>query len=155
MKLKILWPGKSRNENIRDLQALYLGRINQIEKCDLVETRAAKGVSERFVSRIKEIEAAGLEKHFKDDYIVCLFHKGKEMNSIEFARFLEKTASDSIRTITFVVGGFLGLDERILNRANSLFSISKMTFSHELCRVILLEQIYRSLTILRGMHYAK
>ena len=117
--------------------------------------KEAKGIPERFASRIKEIEAAGLEEHFKDDYVIGLFDEGKEMNSVEFASFLEKLASTSVRAITFVVGGFLGLEERVLRRADFLLSLSRMTLSHELSRIMLLEQIYRSLTIIRGKKYAK
>jgi len=74
---------------------------------------------------------------------------------MEFARFLEKMASGSSQVITFVIGGFLGLEERILKRAKFLLSLSKMTFSHELIHHLFLEQIYRSLTIIKGSHYAK
>lgn len=74
---------------------------------------------------------------------------------MKFARFLEKMASGSSQVITFVIGGFLGLEERILKRANFLLSLSKMTFYHELIHLLLLEQIYRSLTIIKGSHYAK
>ena len=77
------------------------------------------------------------------------------MNSDEFSRFLEKIAANSARTITFVVGGFLGLEERSAKKADFLLSLSKMTLSHELSRVMLLEQIYRSLSILKGRKYAK
>jgi len=126
-----------------------------MEFCQIIQTKEAKGIEEKFADKIKEIEAKSLEKHFRDDYIICLFDGGKEMSSLEFARFLKNLTSSSTREITFVVGGFLGLSERILKRANSLFSISKMTFSHELSRIILLEQIYRALTIHRGKHYAK
>ena len=155
MKLKILWPGKTRNIEIRSLQEFYLRRISQLAPCELIETKEAKGIPERFASKIKKIEAFGLEKYFKDDYIICLFHEGKEMSSIEFARFLEKIVSSSTRVISFVVGGFLGLEERILKRADFLFSLSQMTFSHELSRIMLLEQIYRSLTTIRRKKYAK
>ena len=77
------------------------------------------------------------------------------MNSEEFAHFLDRTSISSARAITFVVGGFLGLAERVLERADTLLSLSKMTFSHELSRLMVLEQIYRSLTIARGKQYAK
>ncbi len=155
MKLRVLWPGKTRNADIKKLQDYYLRRINQIESCELVETKEVKGIPEKEGERIKEIEAQGLEKHFKDDYIICLFDRGKEMNSEEFAHFLERTSESSARSVTFVVGGFLGLAERVLNRADTLLSLSKMTFSHELSRIMVLEQIYRSLTIARGKQYAK
>jgi 23S rRNA (pseudouridine1915-N3)-methyltransferase len=155
VRLKILWPGKTRNADIKNLQDYYLRKINQIENCELIETKEVKGLSEKEGERIKEIEAQGLEKHFKDDYIICLFDRGKEMNSEEFARFLERTSLSSARAVTFVVGGFLGLAERMLDRADTLLSLSKMTFSHELSRIMVLEQIYRSLTIARGKQYAK
>ena len=109
MRIKILWPGKTRNALIRQLQEHYLQRINRLEHCEIIETKEAKGISEKQENRIKEIELEGLEKHLKNDYIICLFDKGKEMNSQEFARFLERTAESSSRTVTFVSGGFLGL----------------------------------------------
>ena len=121
----------------------------------MIETKEARGFSDKYGQKIRGIEADALEKHIKDEYIICLFDRGKEMDSEEFARFLEQTAASAASCITFVVGGFLGLAERILKRADLLLSLSKMTFSHELTRVVLLEQIYRSLTIMKGRHYAK
>jgi 23S rRNA (pseudouridine1915-N3)-methyltransferase len=153
--MRILWPGKTRNALLKQLQEHYLRRINQLEPCEVIETKEAKGIPERQESRIKEIESEGLEKHLKNDYIICLFDKGKEMNSHEFARFLEKTTENSTRAVTFVAGGFLGLAERMILRADFLLSLSKMTFSHELSRVMLLEQLYRSLSIAKGRQYAK
>jgi 23S rRNA (pseudouridine1915-N3)-methyltransferase len=155
VKIKVLWPGKTRNSDLRNLQDYYLRRINQIENCEIIETKDVKGISEKDGDRIKKLEAERLEKHFKDDYIICLFHKGKEMSSEELARFLERVSAGSARAVTFVVGGFLGLAERVLERADTHLSLSKMTFSHELSRVMVLEQIYRSLTIARGKQYAK
>jgi len=155
VKLKVLWPGKTRNADLRNLQDYYLRRINQIERCEIIETKNVKGLSEKDGERIKDLEAERLEKHFKDDYIICLFDKGKEMSSEELARFLEKISAGSARAVTFVVGGFLGMAERVLERADTHLSLSKMTFSHELSRIMLLEQIYRSLTIARGKQYAK
>ncbi len=155
MKLKIVWPGKTRNKSLRDLQEVYLEKINRLEDCSLVETKEARGYSDKHGQKIRGIEADALEKTIRGDYIICLFDRGKEMNSEEFARFLEETGSSAAQCITFVVGGFLGLAERILKSADFLLSLSKMTFSHELTRVVLLEQIYRSLTIMKGRHYAK
>lgn len=137
------------------MQEFYLERIHELAPCELIETREARGIEERFGERIKEVEAQGLEKHFKDDYIICLFDEGKEMSSLDFARFLEKLLLTSQRPITFVIGGFLGLKDRILKSADTVLSLSKMTFSHELCRVIILEQIYRSLARIRGKQYPK
>jgi 23S rRNA (pseudouridine1915-N3)-methyltransferase len=155
MRLRILWPGKTRNRDIQNLQEFYLGRINQLEKCEIIETKTSKGIPERFAQKIKEIEASGLEKHFENHYIICLFHEGKDMSSVELAQFLKTVSSSSAQVVTFVVGGFLGLEERILKRADALLSLSRMTFSHELSRVMLLEQIYRALMIIKGRQYAK
>lgn len=154
MKLKIIWPGRTKTREWRSLQDFYLGRIRRLGPCSLVETKEVKGLEDSQAEKIKEIEARHLEKHFQDDYIICLFDKGREMDSAELAKFLGKQAASS-RRITFVVGGFAGLAQRILKRADLVLSLSRLTFSHELCRVVLLEQIYRALTILKGMHYAK
>ncbi len=154
MRLKVIWPGKTKNKEWRALQEFYLARIRQLEPCVLVETKEAKGLEDRYAERIKEIEAKNLEKHLEDDYIICLFDEGQEMSSKDFARFLEKRSLTS-RGTTFVVGGFAGLAERIIKRADFLLALSRLTFSHELCRVALLEQIYRGLTIMKGKHYAK
>jgi 23S rRNA (pseudouridine1915-N3)-methyltransferase len=154
MRLRIIWPGKTKNRELRTLEEFYLARIRQLEPCDLVETKEAKGLDDRQAAKIKDIEAKNLEKHIKDDYIICLFDQGQEMSSEDFAKFLEKRSLTSRRS-TFVVGGFAGLAEKIIKRADLLLALSRMTFSHELCRVVLLEQIYRSLTIMKGRHYAK
>lgn len=137
------------------MEESYLKRINRIEKCEIIATKEAKGLSEKESGRIKKIEAEGLEKYFQDDYIICLYDKGKEMNSVEFTRFLRRLATGPSKAVCFVVGGFLGLEEGLLKKAQTVLSLSRMTFSHELCRVMLLEQIYRSLAVLNGRHYAK
>ncbi len=155
MKLKILWPGRTRNREIKALQDDLLKKISRLNRCELIETKEARGIEERHEHKIMDIEAQGLEKYFDNDYIICLSDKGKEMSSEEFARFLSKLTTHSSRAATFVVGGFLGLDKRIIQKADFLLALSKMTFSHELIRLFLLEQIYRSLTLVKGQCYAK
>jgi 23S rRNA (pseudouridine1915-N3)-methyltransferase len=155
MKITIVWPGRTRNRDIQKVQDYYIGKISRLSKCELVITKEARGIDEKNEKKIKATEAEGLEKHFGNDYIICLTDKGREMNSMEFARFLNDLRIRSGRGVLFVVGGFLGLDERLLKRADLRFSLSKMTFSHELIRPVLLEQIYRSLTIMKGKKYAK
>lgn len=153
-RLRILWPGKTRTREWKTLQEFYLARIRQLEPCELVEVKEARGLEDRQAEKIMQIEAKNLEKHFRDDYIICLFDRGKEMSSEDLARLIgERTASP--RPMAFVVGGFAGLAAGVLERADLRLSLSRMTFSHELCRVALLEQIYRGLTILKGKRYAK
>ncbi|OGD23163.1 MAG: hypothetical protein A2Y69_12035 [Candidatus Aminicenantes bacterium RBG_13_59_9] len=154
MTIKFLWPGRTRNRHLRGLQDEYMDRIGRLASCRLVETREAGGMPESEKARILDVEARGLEKHLANDYIICLFDQGKEMTSEELARFLERHGSAS-RPLTFICGGFLGLAERVIDRAKTRLSLSRLTFSHELARVVLLEQVYRGLTILKGKHYAK
>ena len=155
MKLRFLWPGKTRQAPYREIIAENVKRLGGLIPCEILETAEARGVDERFKDRILDIEARGLEKHFKDDYIVCLIDEGRDMSSGEFARFFERRAAGPHKSVTFVVGGFLGLAQRIVDRADLRMSVSKMTFSHELCRIMLMEQIYRSMSILKGRAYAK
>jgi 23S rRNA (pseudouridine1915-N3)-methyltransferase len=155
MRLKFLWPGRTKSPEIRVLQEAYLAKIKAYAGCEIVETRGARGMSEKLEEKIKETEAKGIEKHLGDGFVICLTDRGKEMTSQEFAGFLGRREQESSRPPTFVVGGFLGLAERLLGRADFQLSLSRMTFSHELCRIVLMEQIYRALTIMRGHQYAK
>ncbi len=154
MRIRVLWPGKTRKREWRALEEFYLERIRQLESCELMETKEARGLKEKAVEKIREIEAQGLEKHLRDDYIICLSEEGKQLSSVEFAKLLSRLAALP-QPVTFVVGGFSGLAPRIRQRAALVLSLSRMTFTHELSRVALLEQIYRALTIRKGMHYAK
>jgi 23S rRNA (pseudouridine1915-N3)-methyltransferase len=155
MLIRILWPGRTKTEAVRLLEAFYFKRISGLFPCEIVETETVRGLNEKDVEKILEIDAKGLEKRLKDDYIVCLLDKGNEMNSTEFARFLEARAVAGTRSLAFIAGGFLGLAPRILARASLRLSLSRMTFSHELCRAILLEQIYRGASLVKGRSYAK
>jgi 23S rRNA (pseudouridine1915-N3)-methyltransferase len=155
MRLRFLWPGKTKGPEFRGLQGFYEARIRTLASVEIIETREARGLEERHVAKIKDLEARGLEKHLDGAYVICLDGRGKEMTSDELAAFLRRHGREAGRTVAFVVGGFLGLADRIVERANMTLSLSRMTFSHELARVVLLEQVYRALTIVGGRHYAK
>jgi 23S rRNA (pseudouridine1915-N3)-methyltransferase len=155
MRLKFLWPGKTKSPELRGLQGYYESRIKSLAACEVVETRTARGLEEKLAVKIKDFEARGLEKHLDGAYVVCLDDQGREMTSDEFARFLRGRRSESGRPLAFVVGGFLGLADRLVERADMKLALSRMTFSHELARVLLLEQVYRALTVVGGRHYAK
>ena len=155
MTVKLLWPGKMKSVEAAGLQAHYLQRISRLNPVRLIETPTPRGLHEKQSGKILDLEAEGLEKHLDNDYIVCLFDRGQEMNSAELARFFERRAAESTRSVAFLVGGFLGLAPRILDRADLKLSLSRMTFSHELCRIMLLEQIYRAFSLMKGRSYAK
>lgn len=87
------------------------------------------------------------------DYLVALDERGKEFTSEQLASFLQQRTNESVKQLVFVIGGAYGLDARILNRANMQWSLSKLTFPHQLVRLILTEQVYRACTILRNEKY--
>ena len=155
MRIKFLWPGRTKSPELRGLLGFYEARIRPFAACEVIETRAARGLGEELAGRIKEIEAAGFEKHLDGAYVISLDDRGKEMTSDELAVFLRRRETDPGKPLAFVVGGFLGLADRILEKADMRMSLSRLTFSHELARVMLLEQIYRALTVIGGRYYAK
>lgn len=89
----------------------------------------------------------------KDDYLVALDERGKEMTSEKLAEFLQARTNDSVKRLIFLVGGAFGLDRMILQRANYKWSLSQLTFPHQLARLILAEQVYRACTIIRNEKY--
>ena len=89
----------------------------------------------------------------KDDYLVALDGIGKEMSSEKLSEFIQARANESIQTLVFIIGGAFGLDEAILKKANYTWSLSQLTFPHQLVRLILAEQVYRACTILRNEKY--
>ncbi len=88
-----------------------------------------------------------------DDYLVALDEHGKHWSSVQLARFLEQRANQSTRKLVFLIGGAFGLDEAVLKRANHTWSLSQLTFPHQLVRLILAEQVYRACTIIRNEKY--
>lgn len=155
MTVKLLWPGKMKSPLAAGLQTHYLERISALNPVRLIETATPRGLDEKHAGKILALEAEGLEKHLNNDYIVCLFDRGQDMSSVDLARFFERRAADATRSVAFLVGGFLGLAPRLLDRADLKLSLSRMTFSHELCRIMLLEQIYRAFSLMKGRSYAK
>ncbi len=94
-----------------------------------------------------------LSKVNSSDFLILLDEKGKSLSSMDFSFFIEKKAMHGKTTIIFVIGGAFGFSPEVYDRANELVSLSKMTFSHQLIRLIFLEQLYRSFTILKGEKY--
>jgi len=94
-----------------------------------------------------------LEWLSKDDYMVALDERGKEWSSEGLAQFIQARANESIRNLVFLIGGIYGIDEEVLKRADHRWSLSQLTFPHQLVRLVLTEQLYRACTILRNEKY--
>ena len=150
--IKIICVGNIKEEFFRDAIEEYKKRLTRYNKLELIEV---KDISYDDIDKSINLEGIEILKHIDSkDYVITLEIEGKQLSSEEFAQKLE-----SIQTInpniTFVIGGSYGLSNSIKERSNYKLSFSKMTFPHQLFRIILLEQIYRSFKILNNESYHK
>lgn len=143
--IKIICVGKIKEAFYRDAISEYLKRLSKYHKVEIVEVMD---------SNVKQEKELILKKIDKKDYLVTLEIEGKQVSSLEFAKLIDKTLIIH-PNITFIIGGSDGLDDEIKGMAHYKLSFSKMTFPHQLFRVILLEQIYRCFKILNNESYHK
>lgn len=159
MKITILTVGKVKEKFYRQAIEEFEKRLSRYCKLDIIEVNDEKtpdNASEKEEFTIKEKEGERLLRYIKDtDYVCALAIDGKQLDSLELSEKINQLGINGTSSIIFVIGGSLGLDERILKRADYKLSFSKMTFPHQLMRVILLEQIYRSFRIMNGEPYHK
>ena len=159
MKITVLTVGKIKEKYLRDAIAEYSKRLSRYAKLEIIEVADEKtpdNASETVETNIKNKEAERLLKYIRDDaYLITLEIKGKQLTSEELAQKIDTLGVQGTSHIIFVIGGSLGLGEEVLKRSNYALSFSKMTFPHQLMRVILLEQIYRSYRINCGELYHK
>lgn len=159
MKITILCVGKIKESFYRQAIDEYTKRLSKYCKLEIIEVTDEKTpdkASEVMESQIKEKEAERLIDKLKEDsYIFTLEIKGKKYTSESFAETIEKLTVQGKSHLTFVIGGSLGLHEKILKLSNQPISFSDMTFPHQLMRVILTEQIYRAFRIMNNEPYHK
>lgn len=159
MKITILSVGKSKEKYWNDAIAEYAKRLSRYCKLELVEVADEKtpdGASEKLEEQIKRKEGQRvLDKIPADAYVLALAIEGKMPDSVGLSRELERLGIEGKSHLVFVIGGSLGLAKEVLDRADEKISFSAMTFPHQLMRVILLEQIYRSYRIMNGEPYHK
>lgn len=138
---------------ILDATTEYLKRINYGKySCKIIEIKSDK-TSNKTVAEIMDLEAMKFEAHTpKDSFVIALDERGKNFDSIEFAKYLENT-SLSFQNITFIIGGANGIAPNLRQKCHASISLSKMVFPHMLVRVIILEQIYRAISILENHPY--
>ena len=159
MKITILCVGKVKEKFYRDAIGEYQKRLSRYCKLEIVEVTDEKtpdGASETVENQIKEKEGNRiLSKTREEDYVIALAIDGKMQDSVELSKNIQQLGVRGKSSIVFVIGGSLGLSKAVLKRANEKLSFSKMTFPHQLMRVILLEQVYRSYRIMNGEPYHK
>lgn len=159
MKITILCVGKLKEKFMRDAVNEYTKRLSRYVKLEVIEVADEKTPDHASLKEeelIREKEGERLLRHIKgDDHVIALAITGVQYDSIAFSRRLDGFGMSGKGHIVFVIGGSLGLSEQVLGRADEELSFSKMTFPHQLMRVILLEQIYRAYRIIRGEPYHK
>ena len=151
--------GKVKEKYFRDAIAEYAKRLSRYCKLEIIEVADEKTpdkASETEEEQIKQKEADRILKDIREDsYCIALAIEGKKMDSVSLARNIERLGLNGKSNIVFIIGGSLGLHQSVLKRADDKLSFSDMTFPHQLMRVILLEQIYRSYRIINKEPYHK
>lgn len=159
MKITLITVGKIKEKYLRDAIAEYSKRLSRYCKLEVVEVADEKtpdNASETVGNAIRKKEAERILKYIKEDaYIITLEINGRQLSSEELAEKIEKLGIQGISHIIFIIGGSIGLGKAVLDKSDFALSFSKMTFPHQLMRVILLEQVYRSYRIINGEPYHK
>lgn len=154
MKIKLLAIGKTDSKNLLALMQTYENRLKHYINFELEVIPDIKNVKNLSVNEQKEKEGDLILKCLKPtDHIVLLDEKGKEYRSMEFSRFMQKKMNAGIKQLVLIIGGPYGFSEKIYQKSNGKVSLSKMTFSHQMIRLFVVEQIYRAFTILKNEPY--
>lgn len=150
--IKIICLGKIKEQFFKDAEAEYVKRITKYSKIDLIELPDEKDTN---IQQCLKKESENILKHLKEkDNIIILDINGTQKTSEEFSKMINEELTNS-SNITFIIGSSNGLDEKIKKLTNKKISFSKMTFPHQMFRVILLEQIYRGFKIINNESYHK
>ena len=156
--IKIICIGKIKESYLKDAINEYLKRLSRFNKFEIIELKDSPikdNSSELEDLKVKDEEGKLILSRISNEYVICLDPKGIELDSIEFSKKIEDIFNYGKNDISFVIGGSLGLSDEVKKRADYLMSFSKLTFPHQLFRVILLEQIYRAYKIMKGETYNK
>ncbi|WP_261040202.1 23S rRNA (pseudouridine(1915)-N(3))-methyltransferase RlmH [Streptococcus mitis] len=159
MKIKVVTVGKLKEKYLKDGIEEYLKRISRFAKFEMIELADEKTpdkASESENQKILEIEGQRILSKVGDrDFVIVLAIEGKTFSSEEFSKQLEEASIKGFSTLTFIIGGSLGLAQDVKNRANLSVSFGRLTLPHQLMRLVLVEQIYRAFTIQQGSPYHK
>lgn len=160
LNIKIFCIGKLKEQYLKDAEIEYLKRLSKYSKIEIIELAEEKfdtsSLSLKEKEKIKEIECDKIIDKLKNidrNYIFCLDLKGKTYTSEKLAEKISNISTYESSTISFIIGGSLGLSESILNRSSEKISFSTLTFPHQLIRIFLLEQVFRTFKILNNENY--
>lgn len=150
MKFRFIWIGKTKDKNWRALQEEYLSRLSHFVKCEITEIKDS-AAHEGLEIESKRI----LEKSNQSNFVCLLDVKGRSISSHDLAEKVERWQNRGIKEIAFVIGGAEGVSSEVVEKADFSLSLSFLTLTHDMARVVLLEQLYRAYTIIKGFPYQK
>jgi 23S rRNA (pseudouridine1915-N3)-methyltransferase len=156
MRIRLIWVGKTKNEHVRALVGDYLQRLGRFVRCEVTELRESAAGDERAVVEEESKRIAAALAARADGVTVLLDVEGRgSWSSPELAAQVERWQSEGRKEIAFVVGGHLGVAAELKAKADVRWSLSPLTLTHEMARVVLVEQLYRAYTIMHGLPYQK
>ena len=156
MKIQLIFVGKTREPYLREGVEDFLGRLRRYLPVEVRTIRSERLTRENQAARIVSLESERVVAAVPSQcHLVVLDRVGRQMNSVSLAQWWQRLESQGCRKLCFAVGGVLGFTDELRSQAQTLLSLSKMTFTHEMSRLILLEQLYRVCTIMRGEKYHK
>ncbi len=156
LHINLISLGKLKEKHWQSAEAEYLKRLGAWAKINIVELKEESFTEKDPLEFVKQKEAAKIKdalSKISDSYVIVLDEHGKQFSSVNFAKKINELTNQQINNLTFIIGGPLGLDESVLKIANLKLSLSDMTFTHQMARVFLWEQVYRSMTISLGKKY--
>ena len=154
MKVALILVGKTVNKHFVELIDEYAGRVKHYIGFDIITIPELKNTKNLSTDQQKQQEGELILKQMQaGDYVVLLDEHGKELRSVEFSSYMEQKMQTVNKRLVFVIGGPYGFSQEVYGRANEKLSLSKMTFSHQMVRLIFVEQLYRAMTIMRGEPY--
>jgi len=154
MKIALVQTGKTTDKHVAGIAELYISRIRKYIPFEVITLPDIKNSANLPVQEQKIKEGKRLIQSISgDDYVVLLDERGKEFRTVEFSGWMEKTFMISTKRIVFVIGGPWGFSAEVYERADFMISLSRMTFPHQLVRLLFHEQLYRVFTIIRGEPY--
>ncbi len=154
-KLRFIVVDRTRSPFLKEGESFYLKKILRYASCEWIEVKPVPVGKKIPKDKILQQEGEAIKKHIKNrDYVIALDREGQMFNSEGLALRLGSLLQHQ-GSLAFIVGGPLGISRDILDHCHEKLSLSKLTFTHEMSRIILLEQIYRAFTILKGTHYHK
>lgn len=154
MKIVLLVVGKTVGKELTTLISDYAGRVTHYIPFEMVTIPELKNTKSLSLEQQKQAEGELIMKQLQSsDYVVLLDERGKEMRSVDFAEWVEKRQQTVGKRLIFIIGGPYGFSKDVYDRKQEMLSVSKMTFSHQMIRLIFTEQLYRAMTIIKNEPY--